>query len=100
MKLSASKSRGQGLPELGHHSAANAKLQSLADHLEGRWDPNGYTIGDAVLDCHSQLGVQIMEALRLRTAPLTVNAWQRVPGRTEAEVLDMLRQSDSPPVGE
>jgi hypothetical protein len=32
-----------------------------------------------------------MEAIRTRTYPLTVNAWQHLSGRTEKDVLNMLR---------
>ncbi len=37
-----------------------------------------------------------MEAIRVRTFPLTVNGWQHLSGRTEADVLAMLRKVPAP----
>jgi hypothetical protein len=90
MKLTPSNNRKNGLAGLGHHAGAIAKLEDVAANLKGRWDPESYTIGDAVQACAAQLGVPIMEALRVRTAPLTVHAWQHLPGRTEDDVIDLL----------
>ena len=89
MKLTPS-NRKPGLPGPGHNAGALAKLEDIASELEGKWHPKDFTIGHAVLLRAPQLGVQIMEALRLRTAPLTVQAWQQAPGRTEEEVLALL----------
>jgi hypothetical protein len=69
----------------------------IADYLEGKWSPDLCSIGDAVQACcGSHLGVSVMEAIRVRTFPLTVNGWQHMAGRTEADVLRMLRHVPAP----
>ena len=90
MKFSNVKS-GTGWPEKGHNAEALAKLLLVADLLRGRWDPRLFTIGDAVQQCGGSVCVQMMESIRLRTYPMSVQGWEQQPGRTEDEVIALLQ---------
>jgi hypothetical protein len=75
----------------GQSPAAIAKLPEVAAKLKGRWCPDVFTIGDAVQACCPGQAVAVMEAIRARTYPLSVNAWEHMPQRTEDNVIDMLQ---------
>lgn len=81
---------GNTFRKAGNSPAALERLPDVAEQLKGRWSPNLYSIGDAVIARCPSHAVAIMEAIRLRTFPMSVNAWEHVPTRTEAQVVEML----------
>ncbi|HSI73543.1 MAG TPA: hypothetical protein VK934_10230 [Fimbriimonas sp.] len=74
----------------GTSPAVLERLPLVAAHLKGRWSADEYSIGDAVQACCPGHAVAVMEAIRARTYPLSVNAWEHLPNRTEESVLGML----------
>jgi hypothetical protein len=77
--------------KVGNSPAAIACLPAVAASLEGRWSAEDFSIGDAVrVCCPGHIAVAVMEAIRARTHPLTVNAWEHVADRTEDNVIALL----------